>query len=81
MWDIMLYLYDINFQDSIVSKLNSCIICLYLFAEIASIPVIDAMLRFADSKNPRLKNLAVIFLEVSYFSGFIDICTSDVQGL
>ena len=32
-------------------------------ADITSVPVIDAMLHFANSKNPRLKNLAVVFLE------------------
>ncbi|KAK2147721.1 hypothetical protein LSH36_539g01000 [Paralvinella palmiformis] len=34
-----------------------------LFLDITAVPVVDAMLRFKKSKNTRLSNLAVVFLE------------------
>ncbi len=34
------------------------------FSEITALPIIDAMLRFAQSSNTQLSNLATIFLQV-----------------
>lgn len=43
-----------------------CILSVFLFSflEITSLPVVECMLRFSQSKNKRLSNLAQVFLQV-----------------
>jgi len=46
------------------SSLKSSYVILWLDAELTTTVIIDAMLRFSDSSNPRLSNLAQIYLTV-----------------
>ena len=40
-------------------------------AEITSLPVVECMLRFSQSKNKRLSNLSQVFLQVNLCDFFI----------
>ena len=42
-----------------------CVCVCVNFAEITGLPVVECMLRFAACPNPRLSNLATVFLEAS----------------
>ena len=38
-----------------------------IISEITCLPVVECMLRFSQSKNKRLSNLAQVFIEVRYW--------------
>lgn len=63
---VHVYIYEDTYGKPIIFIHSFIHLYLYFSTDIRQPAIVDAMLNLSKSKNPRIKNLAVVFLQVSH---------------